>query len=118
METKITTVNRRTGVDIIHFAQEKGLEIEINERAYPIDHPRLFYAHIKNGEVKDGIILSGISGDANDPFEALGKLADALSFQDLVIDAMSKTTRREINVPRLFAFRDTFLRSIKNESDA
>lgn len=118
METKITTVNRRTEVDIIDFAQDKNLEIEISERPYPKGDPHLFYARIKNSEVKNGIILSGISGDANDPFEALSKLADALSFGILVIDAASKTTRREIIVPRLFARRDTFLGSIKNGTDA
>ena len=114
METKITTVNRRTEVDIIDFAQDKGLEIEINERPRPIGDPYLFYAHIKHGEVKD----DSVTGNANDPFEALGKLAQALSFKLLVIDATSKTTRREIVVPRLFVRRDSYLRSIKNGTDA
>jgi hypothetical protein len=87
-------------ITIQQFADKYDLEMEVHERKVGwMDNDR-FYAFFTGAEVKSGCILGSEFGNGSTPDMAILNYANKISLKLLVIDAY-KSTRREIEVPRL-----------------
>lgn len=86
------------------FADNHGLVLEVHERAQTVNigygPVARYYAFFHGVEVKDGPILSGITGNGDSERDAIRAYAREISNKLLVIDA-SKPSRREIQSPIL-----------------
>jgi len=87
-------------MDIVQFADQHGLEMEIHERSRPIGDPARYYAHFRRADIKNGGVLIGAFGDGSTPEEAIKSYAQRIDMQTLVINAFTEK-REEIQVPRL-----------------
>lgn len=83
------------------FANKNGLVMEVHERRKPIGAPDRFFAHFHHSDIKEGAMLIGTFGNGSTPEEAIQNYAKEIGLKLLVIDAVSSTDRKEIQVPRL-----------------
>jgi hypothetical protein len=84
------------------FGVAHNLVMEVKERSREVNAPDRFYAYFKSVEVSEGAFLRSTFGNGQTPEQAITNYAPEISMKRIVVDAM-KTTRREINVPRLVA---------------
>lgn len=93
-------------MEILDFEKQHNLELTVCERDPEAkDLPR-YHASFDDAEIKVGIGLLGEYGDGNTPEEAIKDYCKKISNKTLIIDAMSSTNRREIDVPELQQTKD------------
>lgn len=93
---------KKAAMEILDFEKQYNLELTVYEKDPEAkDLPR-YYTRFDSAETKVGkCCLLGESGDGNTPEEAIKDYCKKISNKILVIDAMSDTNRREIEVPEL-----------------
>lgn len=87
-------------ITIEEFADKNNLVMQVGERATHVTSGSRYYARFVGAEVKDGIMLNGVSGSGMTPKQAIDDYARRISLETLVVDAYTKN-RREIKTPRL-----------------
>lgn len=81
------------------FADQHGLVMKVTERRYA-DLPK-YYAYFEHAEIRDGGMLIGTYGNGHTEDEAIKAYGRQISLKTLVIHAMNRMNRREIEVPRI-----------------
>lgn len=90
------------GINFVKFLERENLTVTVSERPpHGYEHLSRFYAMIDNAEAKLGGAPMSISGNGDNPEEAIIALSRDIAGKTLVIDA-NKASRRQIVVPLEF----------------